>query len=103
MDRAAADVGIDSRSGDPRASRSISRRTQLLAALSKNLGGNLVWAIAPWQPDQSLVMPLAEMADLAKTMARPADGEEDQSDVRARDHGLECLDRLVFFGLDPEE
>src|SRR5271157_2476796 len=102
MDRPAAEVVVDSRSRDLRAPRSFPRRTKLLAALRKNLGSNLVWVIAPWQTDQRLVMPLAEMADLAKTMARPADGEENQSDVRARDHWFKCLDRLVFLGLDPE-
>src|SRR5271157_1316957 len=98
MDRPAAEVVVDSRSRDLRAPRSFPRRAKLLAALRKNLGGDLVWVIAPWQPDQRLGMPLAEMADLAKTMARPADREEDQSNVRTCDHWFECIDRLVFLG-----
>src|SRR5271165_495189 len=103
MDRPAAGVVVLNRSRNLRAPRSLPRRTKLHADLRKNLGGNLVWAIASWQPNQRLVMALAEMADLAKTMARPADGEENQGDIGADDHWFECFDRLVLLGLDPEQ
>src|SRR5271166_1312803 len=98
MDRSAAGIVVGSRSRDPRSPRSVSRRTKLLTNLGKNLRGNLVWAIAPWQSNQRLVMPFAEMADLAKTMARPADSKKNQGDIGAHDHWFEGLYRLVLLG-----
>src|ERR1700739_271840 len=69
---------------------------ELSARLGEDLRRDLIGAVPSREPDEWLAVAIAELLHVAEDVAGPADGQEDQGDLRAGHGGLERRDRLML-------